>query len=78
MSKGSCIVICTEQGFTVTQKFRLAIWLFTTDAKSRGQRRLECRHGEFLSPTLRVYKSGHKYNLERQLDNCGSEHNESV
>ena len=73
--------MCTEQGFTVTQKFRLAFWLFTTDAKTRGQRRLErleCRHGESLSPTLRVYKSGHKYNLERQIDVCESEYNEMI
>ena len=74
--------MCTEQGFTVTQKFRLAFWLFTTDARTRGQRRrlgrLECRHGESLSPTLRVYKSGHKHNLERQIDNCGSEYNEMI
>ena len=71
-------MMCTKQGFTVTQQFRLANWLFTTDAKSRGQRRLKCRHGESLSPTLRVYKSGHKSNLERQLGTCGSKNNETV
>ena len=75
---GSCIMMFTKQGFTVTQKFRLANWLFTTDAKSRGQRRLECRHGESLYPTLRVYKSGHKSDLERQLGTCGSKNNETV
>ena len=30
------------------------------------------------SPTLRVYKSGHKFDLERQLGTCGSKNNETL